>query len=148
MRPVILLLLLQLFCNYAYCQLMSTTNRSADDAAQVRNIEVKWLGALHDKKVLEETLAGDFIHPVPAGIFLSKQQHIYWAVKNPSHDSIIRKFDTLFVRIYNKKTAIANGIVGTYNSKGKLLEKSIFTDVFIKKENRWQAVNAQENVVR
>jgi hypothetical protein len=33
------------------------------------------------------------------------------------------------------------------DSAGKELDRTIFTDVFVYREGRWQAVNAQENRV-
>ena len=121
--------------------------KSSNDKEQIIKIEITWLASLHDKTTLDSILANDFIHPVPQGIFLTKDQHINWAVNHPDLSGNIQKFDTLFVRIYNN-TGIANGIVATYNKHGKLIRRSIFTDVFIRKNGRWQAVNGQENLIK
>jgi len=50
------------------------------------------------------------------------------------------------VRVYGS-TAIANGIVEASDSPEVKLRKTIFTDVFVYRDNRWQAVNAQENEI-
>ena len=50
------------------------------------------------------------------------------------------------VRVYGA-TAIANGIVETSDRPEAKLRKTIFTDVFVYRDNRWQAVNAQENEI-
>jgi hypothetical protein len=56
------------------------------------------------------------------------------------------RFDKLKVRVYGS-TAIANGIVEASDSPEVKLRKTIFTDVFVYRDNRWQAVNAQENEI-
>ena len=48
------------------------------------------------------------------------------------------------MRIYGT-AAIVNGMVVTNDKAGKVLNKSVFTDVFAYRNGRWQAVNAQEN---
>jgi len=116
------------------------------DQQQIIKLEKNWLALLHSRPVLDTILAPDFIHPVSQGIFLTKDQHINWAVNHPDLTGNIQKFDTLLVRVY-ENVGIANGIVVTFNMKGKLIRKSIFTDVFIKRNDKWQAVNAQENLV-
>jgi hypothetical protein len=43
---------------------------------------------------------------------------------------------------------IVNGSVIATNDSGKVLDRTMFTDVFVFRDGRWQAVNAQENKVR
>ena len=121
--------------------------KSSNDREQIIKIEKTWLASLHDKTALDTILANDFVHPVTNGIFLTKDQHINWVVNHPDLSGNIQKFDTLFVRIYNN-TGIANGIVATLNKHGKLIRRSIFTDVFIRRNGSWQAVNGQENLIK
>lgn len=125
----------------------SSKGKISDDRQQIIGLEETWLASLHNKTVLDSVLAPDFIHPVSQGIFLTKSQHINWVVNHPDINHSFQKFDTLFVRVY-KNTGIANGIVATYDRNGKLIRRSIFTDVFIKRKNRWQAVNGQENLIQ
>ena len=62
-------------------------------------------------------------------------------------DSAIRgRFDKLEVRVYGA-TAITTGIVEASDSPEAKLRKTIFTGVFVYRDNRWQAVNAQENEI-
>ncbi|HZS28465.1 MAG TPA: hypothetical protein VFB76_14645 [Candidatus Angelobacter sp.] len=56
------------------------------------------------------------------------------------------RFGKLNVRLYGD-TAIVNGSVIAADDSGKELSCSMFTDVFIHRKGRWQAVNAQENAV-
>jgi hypothetical protein len=81
-----------------------------------------------------------------SGLFLNKQDHIQWAVEHPRPAGWRARFDKLKVRVYGS-TAIANGIVEASDSPEDKLRKTIFTDVFVYRDNRWQTVNAQENEI-
>ncbi len=41
-----------------------------------------------------------------------------------------------------------NGIVMTSNENGKEIGRNVFTDVFMYRNGRWQAINGQETDVR
>lgn len=141
---LILFLSLKNFCLQKY---HSPLKKNYDkDKEEIIKLEKIWLKHLHDKTVLDTILASDFVHVLPQGDFINKAQHIKWVVSHSMKPGYSQKFDTLFVRIYNN-TAIANGIVGTFNAEGKEINKSIFTDVFVNRKNKWQAVNAQENSI-
>ncbi len=124
----------------------TSRNDSNENRQQVIKLEKSWLKNLHNKTALDSILAPDFIHVLPQGIFITKEEHIEWEVKHPLPVGFSQKFDTLFVRIFGN-TGVANGIVETFNNKGNSIYKSIFTDVFEKRNGKWQVVNAQENVV-
>jgi hypothetical protein len=51
------------------------------------------------------------------------------------------------VRLYGD-VGIVNGSVIATDENGKELDRTMFTDVFVFRGERWQAVNAQENQVR
>ncbi len=127
------------------CQQYST--KTKNDKKQIIQLEKTWLNNLNNKNILDSILASDFVHPLSNGIFISKEQPINWAVSHPAKGNYTSKLDTLFVRLYGN-TAIANGIVETSDKSGKVIRKSIFTDVFVKRMNKWQAVNAQENLIK
>ena len=114
------------------------------DKEEIIKLEKIWLKHLHNKTALDTILAPDFVHVLPQGVFINKAQQIDWVVSHPMKSGYSQKFDSLNVRIYND-SAIVNGIVLTNNKEGKLIGKSIFTDIFIKRQGKWQAVNAQEN---
>jgi hypothetical protein len=57
-----------------------------------------------------------------------------------------KPFDSLKVRLYGD-VGIANGIVVASDEHGKDVNQTIFTDVFVYRDGRWQAINAQENKV-
>ncbi len=75
----------------------STPHATQGDRDGLEAIERQWLASGHDSATLGRILAEDFVHPVAAGVFLTKAQHI---------------------------------------------------EVFVRRNGRWQAVNAQENAVQ
>jgi hypothetical protein len=127
---------------------VSQTRRNlAKDRAAIMDLEEQWLHSEHDAAVLDRILATDFVHVVPVDHFLTKQEHIDWAVKHPDPKNRQTRFDKLNVRLYGD-VAIVNGSVIASNQSGKEMDRTMFTDVFAFRDGRWQAVNAQENGIR
>lgn len=123
----------------------ATPQRTADqDRQALIALENRWLKGEHDASVLDPILAFDFIHPVVTGDFLTKAQHIYYSIRHLAPANLKKRFDNLSVRIYGD-VAIVNGIVVTSDEHGKDVNGTIFTDVFVYRDGRWQAINAQEN---
>jgi ketosteroid isomerase-like protein len=110
---------------------------AAGDRTEILRLEEAWLHA-RDAATLERILAPDFIHVLPTGDFISKEQHIAWFRQHGSNPDA--RFRDLRIRIYGN-VAIATGTVVAKE------RETVFTDVFVKRGGRWQAVNAQENVV-
>jgi len=119
---------------------------AAQDKEALIELEDTWLKGEHDPAVLERVLAPDFVHPVVTGDFLTKAQHIYYSIRRLPPANLKQRFDQLNVRVYGD-VGIVNGIVVTSDENGKQLDRTIFTDVFARREGRWQAINAQENKV-
>lgn len=67
--------------------------------------------------------------------------------KHPPPANLRFAFDRLDVRVYGD-TGIANGSVVRKDSDGKKIARNVFTDVFVYRDGRWQAVNGQETDVR
>jgi len=116
------------------------------DRQALIQLENDWLANEHKATKLENILAADFVHPVVTGNFLTKQQHIFYTSKYAPPPNLKNRFGDLNVRVYGD-VGIVNGIVITSDEHGKDVNKSIFTDVFVYRDGRWQAVNAQENQV-
>ena len=126
---------------------VSTAARPAEsDQHAVEALEHQWLWGEHDRAALDTILADDFIHPVTAGVFLTKSQHIGWAVSHPAPADRRRRFDGLRIRVYGQ-AAVATGTVVSIDRAGHE-DRTVFTDVFVRRNGRWQAVNAQENAVQ
>lgn len=111
-------------------------------AAEVRALEQRWLDNLSDAAVVGSILADDFVHVLPGG-FINKAQHLDYLRSHPDAFRGTRRFSELTVRIYGH-TALATGIVTTDRGDGSPPRNSAFTDVFVLRGGRWQAVNAQE----
>ena len=123
------------------------TPGSPDQSQQaIIKLENEWLHA-KDAATLDRILASDFVHVIPIDHFLTKQEHIDWFVKHPEPADRHTKFGKLTVRVYGD-VAIVNGSVIATDAAGKELDRTMFTDVFVRREGRWKAVNAQENAVR
>lgn len=122
------------------------TSSPAGAVRAVEALEHDWLDHVSDRATLERVLAADFVHVVPEAGFLSREQHIAWIVAHPRPAERRARFETLRVRVYGA-TAIATGIVLNTNSAGADARRSVFTDVFVLRNGRWQAVNAQENAL-
>jgi len=127
------------------CTLAQTSRTLENDKQAVIALENEWLHA-KDAATLDRILAEDFVHVIPADHFLSKQEHIEWNVKHPPAADRRTQFNKLQVRLYGD-VAIVNGSVVATDAEGKELNRSMFTDVLVLRDGRWQAVNAQENVV-
>jgi len=116
------------------------------DQAALIALENEWLVNLHNPAVLEKILASDFVHPLPTGDFVTKAQHIQFSSTHLPPPNRKQRFDQMRVRVYGD-VGIVNGIVLTTDEQGGEVERTIFTDVFVRRNGRWEAVNAQENAV-
>lgn len=117
--------------------------------AQVVHLEHLWLDAQNTGNVaeLDKILAADFVRPYPPdGQFVTKAEMMTYLHSHPFPQQKGPKpnFTQLHVRIYGN-VAIARGILTAHDANGKLLRKTLFTDVFVRRHGLWQAVSAQEN---
>ena len=117
--------------------------RRSKDREAIGRLENEWLHA-KDAATLDRIQAPDFVHVIPVDHFMNKREHIDWHMKHPEPEEHHTKFDKFNVRFYGD-TAIVNGSVIAINPLGKVLERTMFTDVFVFRDGKWQAVNAQEN---
>ncbi|HEY9429025.1 MAG TPA: nuclear transport factor 2 family protein [Gemmatimonadaceae bacterium] len=112
--------------------------------AVILQLESRWLAA-HDSATLSRILAADFVHPVASGYFLDRSQHIAWVVNHPPDTTVDRRLSDMRVRFYGP-TAVVTGMV-IRSRDGSEIGRNVFTDVFVKREGRWQAVSAEETTV-
>lgn len=121
--------------------------RSSDwDRDALVALENEWLENEHSAAALERILASDFLHPVLTGDLLTKAQHIEFSSKHVPPLDRTKHFEGLKVRIYGE-VGIVNGVVVATDKDRNTVDKTVFTDVFVYRDGRWQAVNAQENAV-
>ena len=124
----------------------SQLRKAGGDRAAIVALENDWLSHLSDGPSLDRILVEDFMHPVPQGLFLTKQEHTKWATEHRHPASWRAKFEKLEVRVYGA-IAIAHGIVEASDGPDAKPRRTIFTDVFVYRDNHWKAVNAQENEI-
>jgi hypothetical protein len=138
-----------LFAVVAFASSRAASSSENRDPAQDRQtllaLEDQWLHA-RDAAILDRILAFDFVHIAPGGYVLSKDEHIAWFEKHmPPVDRSVR-LDRVRVRIYGD-TGIVNGWVISTDPQSTKERRTAFTDVFVFRDGRWQAVNAQEDSV-
>jgi hypothetical protein len=133
--------------------LQAQSRNPEQDRAALIALENDWLANEHNAAALERILASDFVHPLPTGDFVTKAQHIEFSSAHPPPANQKRRFDQMQVRVYGD-VGIVNGVVVTTDEKGpsrtdgdQEVHRTVFTDVFVWRDSRWQAVNAQENAV-
>ena len=110
-------------------------------------LENDWLKNEHNAAELEHILAADFLHPVVTGDVLTKAQHIKFSSTHLPPPDLTKHFEELQVRVYGD-VGIVNGLVVATDKGGNVAGKTVFTDVFVYRDGRWQAINAQENAVQ
>ena len=121
-----------------------TSNRDCDALIALEN---DWLKNEHNAAEPKHILAEDFLHPVVTGDVLTKAQHIQFSSTHLPPSDLTKHFEDLQVRIYGD-VRIVNGSVVATNKNGNIAAKTVFTDVFVYRDGRWQAINAQENAVQ
>ena len=108
------------------------------------SLENEWLGADYDAGPLQHILADDFIHVLPDG-FISKAQILdYMRNLKQKPQFGPRHFENLRVRIYANTLIVTGDVVETRKDGPGIVRRTRFTDVFVFRDNYWQAVNAQE----
>lgn len=135
----------------AFAQLIGgKSNNAEEEKAAVGQLEDQWLSALNSDDVdkIAEILADDFVRPAPdSGRFITKADLLsyYRSHLKPLSPSQ-RRIDDMTVTVYGN-TAIARGLVIRSGVDGQVISKLLFTDVFVQRNGKWQAVSAQENAV-
>src|SRR6516162_2301362 len=112
-----------------------TSNRDRDALIALEN---DWLKNEHNAAELEHILAFDFLHPVVTSDVLNKAQHIKFSSTHLPAPDVTKHFEALQVRFYGD-VGVVNGLVVTTNKDGNTAGKTVFTDVFVYRDGRWQA---------
>ena len=122
---------------------MLETNIS--DEQQVRQLEHEWIDAFRrgDTETLDRILADDFIFTDPEGKLLTKAE---WMADMTSGELTFESIyiDALQVRMYGD-AAVANGrvTVKAQSKEGGFNGQYCYTDKYVKRGGRWQAVAEQ-----
>ena len=119
------------------------------DAAVMR-VEREWLAALnqHDVTTLARILGREFIDSYFQGNAITRAQYLAYFSHPVSQPvvSIQQQFEDTKVRFVARgDVAIVTGVLVTRSAAApKTVQHSRFTDVFVWRDARWQAVTAQE----
>lgn len=122
--------------------------RTERTAAAVMTVEHAWLAALnrHDVTALAHILGREFIDSDFLGNAIARAQYLtYFArpVASPV-PHVEQSFEDTTVRfVAGGEVAIVTGLVVTRPATGAV-RHSRFTDVFVWRDGRWQAVTGQE----
>ena len=122
---------------------------TADDEQQVRQLEHEWIEAFlqGDTETLDRILADDFIFTDPEGRLLTKPE---WIADITSGELTFESIhiDDLQVRMYGD-AAVANGrvTVKAQSKEGGFEGQYCYTDMYVKRDGRWQAVAEQANLL-
>jgi hypothetical protein len=123
------------------CNVSRGPKSGEDSKQQLLALENRWLQVEDDPVALESILAPDFLHVVP-GEIITKEQQLQFLRQHPAVGQRPEKhFEDLHVRVYGE-AGIVNGAVIQTTQNGK--RKTLFTDVFARRDGKWQAVSAQE----
>ncbi|MGH7627545.1 MAG: nuclear transport factor 2 family protein [Gemmatimonadaceae bacterium] len=120
------------------------------DTATIIRLEHEWLSAQNsgDTATILRLLADDFERPVPgAGRFVNRSDiaAFYRSHPRPAPSRAPSRFETLAVSVYGD-VALARGVVAGTDSAGQPM-RTLFVDVFARRDGRWRAISAQENLV-
>jgi hypothetical protein len=142
--------LLLLFVIPALAQTPATTRAkapqkpavSAEDS--IKKLEQQWLDALvrRDQATVAEILAPEFNDTMIDGRVHNRDQALA-AVLDTTRPTLARFFGRLEVKVYDGKFGVAHGLV-VLNGENIREAHVAFTDVFVLRNGKWQAVAAQE----
>lgn len=118
--------------------------------AAVAQLEDEWLAALNNANVdaIAKIIADDFVRPAPdAGRFINKADLLsFYRSHLLPQGPDKKRIEDMTVTVYGI-TALARGELTTTNSEGRVIRRLLFTDVFVQRDGKWQAVSAQEDSV-
>lgn len=140
-------LLFALLISAAKAQESSISDEPAQTA--IPQLEQRWADAITqaDIPAIDTILADDFRRPAPqSGQFIGKRELLdFYRSHLSPHSTTELHIESMTVTVYGD-TALARGIVVSTKPANPPV-RSLFTDVFVKRENRWLAVSAQENPI-
>ena len=143
MRPVFLTLVAVLAALPAYAQTTKATEqevlkayRELDEASLIKK----------DRATMERLMADDYSYGHSNGSVANKAQDI---AENMSPDMkwTASRLDDLKVRIYGDVAVVTGLATLTGSAKGYVSGPRRFTDVWVRRNGRWQSVGGQSTIV-
>jgi Domain of unknown function (DUF4440) len=132
--------------------------QTARTAAAVITVEHEWLAALsrHDAAALAHILGREFIDSDYLGDAVTRAQYLAYFARPVSRPAsgVQQRFEDTMVRFVGAgAVAVVTGVVVTEpammskkptTARPDAMRRSRFTDVFVWRDGRWQAVSGQE----
>lgn len=154
LRQAAALLGLFLFLTIAVESAPLPQDRPADRTeSTILQLEQKWLKALEsgDAATLQTILADDWQDNTSLGRIVTRKEFFDWLAANPPRRilGVTSEIEAPKVRFYGG-VAVATGAVlreMTDPSGKKHVQRTLFTDVLVWRDTRWQAVASQETLV-
>ncbi len=132
-----------------FCASFSITQQAApsqeQDKQALMRLEREWAEA-RNAATLERIYGPGFIHILADGQIVTRQEELDYRRKSPENKRPPLKFEDMRVRIYGD-IGIVEGRTVVTGEKGEVIRKTSFTDVFRRRDGRWEAINAQETQV-
>ena len=112
----------------------------------LRAVEDAWVKALaqHDTAALERILAPEFRHTTYTGAVLDRAGSLA-AAKDPRGSGVVNRLEDVDARVFEGRFGIVTGVNAATSPAGSARLR--FTDVFVYRDGRWQAVSAQETLI-
>jgi len=144
-RSLMIMAFLLLVTSLAQVQSTSKSDDHASDRAYIRQSESDWAESVvtNDVSVLERILADDFVGVEIDGSHYSKAEAIKIYRTQPS-EFVFNHLIEVEIRFYGD-TAVAQGSEG-WKKKDGTPGKYVWTDTWIKRAGKWQAVAAEDLV--
>lgn len=121
---------------------------------EILQLEEKWLKALAsgDAVTLQTILADEWQDNTSTGRAVTRKEFFDWLAANPPRRilGVTSQFDAQKVRLYGDVAIATGALVREMNdipSGKKHVQHTLFTDVFVWRDGRWQAVASQETLV-
>lgn len=119
--------------------------QSADPVQDLKTLEQQWAGAIdrHDTAAVDAILAPDFRHIAYNGALSTRAEAL--AAASDTRRVMVQHLHDIEVRVYGDRFAVVSGVNDAQSPAGSARLR--FTDVFVFRQGRWQAVSAQETMV-
>lgn len=130
-------------CSPIYAAACPTAQLKTPDA--LSQIENAWASALErrDTESLGCILAAEFQDTDPEGAIFDRAQTL---AKAAHHRPIHHELQDLSAHVY-RDFAYIRGLATAADAQGKIVARVRFTDIYIYRDQRWQAVAAHESMI-
>lgn len=121
--------------------------------SEILQLEQKWLKALEsgDAATLQTILADDWQDNTSLGRIVTRKEFFDWLAANPARRilGVTSEIEAPKVRFYGDVAISTGAVLREMNdpSGKKHVQRTLFIDVFVWRDARWQAVASQETLV-